>query len=614
VSGVTVVVDFGATDTVAVQRVSGRPPRPVVIDGEATLPSAVLLSAEDQLVVGRAALRIGDREPDRLVTDLKDRLDRRDVMVADIALPVTALVRALLVRALRSAGPADELVLTHPVTWDRARVDTLRRAATGLAPTIRTFDSALAAAADIDLEHDQSLLVVELDGEGGTAAVVRRGAVVSHRDLPADADVGRVADAADAVVLAGRSARVPAAARRLAETGRPVRIDPDPATTVARGALRLLDSDPSPAFIPTSDDDSSGRRRLRRVVVSAAALVIIAAVSGMLALGWGPGLRTEGSPGPAAGALVDDPVPDAEDAMPPALDGQEIVAAGQPAFTTGRLGAPARYRDGRTTLEVAVGGVQATRTERTMGAAPAGYRWLTVRLSGTNAAGPAWQGDFSRNVAVLDDRGLVLSPVGDGTVPCAAGESSRTVAPGQRFSACVVLPVPEQTPVGAVVFGTSGPGAQPPIRVPVSLPAWSREPAAANVVGKVGQPPVEVTLNDQTMRAGFDVVLTPSGYLGDRRPAAGNRFVVVRAALGPPDDVFLRDARGALSRPVPGFDRMPKCPPFAGPGTTERPAYACFVFEIDANAEVVGVTYADMSTGARVSAREIEDWPTWTVD
>jgi hypothetical protein len=165
-----------------------------------------------------------------------------------------------------------------------------------------------------------------------------------------------------------------------------------------------------------------------------------------------------------------------------------------------------------------------------------------------------------------------------------------------------------------VVFGAAGVDAQPPIRVPVSVPAVTRaKPATPLVAGKVGEPPVEVSLADTRMRAGFDVVLTPSGYLGDRHPAAGNRFVVVRAALGPADDVFLRDDRGVLVRPVPGFDRMSDCPPFSGPGTADRPVYACFVYEVDADAKVAGVTYGDLAPDAPLSGKDMERWPTWTL-
>ena len=145
------------------------------------------------------------------------------------------------------------------------------------------------------------------------------------------------------------------------------------------------------------------------------------------------------------------------------------------------------------------------------------------------------------------------------------------------------------------------------------MPAVPRgAPATPRVAGKLGDPPVEVTLADSTMRAGFDVVLTPSGYLGDRKPAAGDRFVVVRAALGPADDVFLRDDRGVLTRPVPGFDRLRDCPPFVGPGTADKPVYACFVYELSAKAKVAGVTYGDLLPDAPLAGRDVERWPTWT--
>ncbi len=613
-SGVTVVVDFGATDTVGVLRRHGEVARPVVVDGEQSLPSAVALSPDDQLVVGREAVRVGAADPHRLVSDLKHRLDKRDVMVGDLALPVTSVVRTLLARVVRAAGPAGELVLTHPADWPAERVEVLSRAAEGLAPSVRTVPAPLAAAAGVDLESDQTLLVLDLDGDAGTANVVRcrsgRFTVVSSMDLPPDADVAKAARSADAVLVVGRSARRPALVRRLAELGRPVRSDPDPATAVARGALRLIDQRPAAR-------ERSGRAWLRRAAVSAAALVILAAVGAVLALGWGPGLRTAGSPGPAAGALVDEPEEDEGATMPPVVEGQEMVAAGAQAFVTGRLGSPARYRSTvGAELDIVVKGVRTAPLLPALGDAPAGYRWVVVELTGTNTSGPDWDGDLSRSVSVLDDRGLWIRPIGDGVVTCSstASKPPKIVPEGQRFDACVAMPVPERTPVAAVVFGSPGSSAQLPIRVPVTVPVVPRaRPATPRVAGTVGEQPVEVTLADSTMRAGFDVVLTPSGYLGDRRPAAGNRFVVVRAALGPADDVFLRDDRGALSRPVPGVERMPDCPPFVGPGTADRPVYACFVYEIAAGAKIAGVTYGDLEPDAPLSGRDMERWPTWTM-
>jgi hypothetical protein len=353
-------------------------------------------------------------------------------------------------------------------------------------------------------------------------------------------------------------------------------------------------------------------------VVSAAGVVIVAAVAAVLMLGWGPGLRTAGSPGPAAGALVDDPLAEGGENMPPAVEGKEMVAGGQPTFTAGRQGSTASYRtpDGAV-LAVSVGALRSEPLVPGLGDAPAGYRWLIVTMSGTNTSGPDWDADYSRSISVLDDRGLWIRPIGDGVVPCSpdASKPPAVLPKGQQFTACVAMPLPEQSPVSAVVFGppATDEGAQAPIRVPVKVPAVPRgKPASALVVGKLGEPPAEVTLADTKMRAGFDMILTPSGYLDDRSPAAGNRFVVVRAALGPADDVFLRDDRGVLSRPVPGFDRMPECPPFIGPGTPEKPVYACFVYEVDAGAKVTGVTYGDLEPGAPLSGRDMERWPTWT--
>lgn len=631
---VVVVVDFGATDTVGVLRGRGEAPRPVVVDGETRVPSAVALSAEDQLVVGREAVRVGTAEPERAVAELKNRLDRHDVMVGDLVLPVARLVRTLLSRVVRSTGTAvDELVLTHPVGWPPERVEVLTRAASGLAPSVRTVIAPLAAAASAELEPDQTLLVVELDGDAGTATAVRRKSgkfsVLSSADLPADGDLAKVAPSADVVLVVGRSSRTTPLARKLAEQGRPVHVDPDPTTAVARGALRLLDQRPGRSLRPgratraiasvrpaTGGKRGSGRPMLRRSVVGAAGVVLVAAIAAVLTLGWGPGLRMAGSPGPAAGAFVD-----AEGGLtiPPPVDGQEMVTAGQPAFTSARAGAPARYRGaGGTELEITVKRARAaTQLAALGGPAPAGYRWLVVELTATNAGGPDWKTDLSRSVSLVDDRGLRIRPLGDGVVPCTATtpKPPRVLASGKSFTGCVALPVPERTPVIAVVFGSGSDeeGARPPIRVPVVIPAVTHsKPAPSNVVGRAGDPPDDVTIGDATMHAGFDVVLRPSGYLEDRHPAAGNRFVVVRAALGPADDVFLRDDRGVLIRPQPGFDRMPDCPPFTGPGTPDRPVFACFVYELDADSVVAGVTYAAVSATAPVSGKDIERWPTWT--
>jgi hypothetical protein len=618
VSGVTVVVDFGATDTVGVLRRRGDVPRPIVVDGENSVPSVVALSPSDQLVVGREAAGLEKSDQPRVVRNLRDRLDRHDLMVGDIVLPVTRLVRALLSRVVRAAGePVSQLVLTHPADWPAERVEVLTRAAVGLAPSIRTALSPLAAAAGAGVDADQNLLVFELDGDSGTVTAVRRRSgklgVLSTSEMPPEGELAKLVTTAGSALVVGRSARVPAFARRLAELGGSMRVDPDPATAVARGALELVGDRPVRRL--------SGRSRswLRRSALVAAGFVIVAAVSAVLALGSGPGLRMAGSPGPAAGALVEDPDVGGGQTIPPAVEGEELVTAGKPSYETVRAGQPARYRTvGGAELDVAVKDLRPARVLPVLGEVPAGYRWLIVELTGANRSGPDWDADYSRGLSLIDDRGLWIRPLGDGVIECkpGAGKPPEVVKAGERFDACVALPVPERTPVKAVVFGSPSddPKAQRPIQVPVDAPAVSPGVAPTpQVAGTVGDPPVEITLADTTMRAGFDLVTTPSGYVGDRRPAPGNKFVVVRAALGSADDVFLRDDRGVLSRPSPGFDRMPECPPFLGPGTADRPVYACFVYELAAEAIVAGVTYGDLAPEVPLSGKDIERWPTWTV-
>lgn len=666
-TGVTVVVDFGSAHTVVV----ARPPERLV----AVEPSAVLLSRDDRVVAGGEAARLAAEDPSRPLTRLKARLDEREVQVGDVVLPVVGLVRTLLIQVLQAVGePVDELVLTHPAGWPSERVAVLTSAANGLAPRITTVTAPVAAAAGAGLEPGAALLVVDFGATSCEVAAVRRARefeVLAHGSLPLGGDDldDRVAehlgdgdgDAVDArvrkelavtsgeaegltaadlerlvaddvakvvelvervvaeapvdrVLLVGGSSRVPAVGRRVAEAvARPVRLAADPEQAVAWGALRLAAPElPVPA-VPSAEPPAPLRPIRRRVVVAAALLVLALAAAAVAVVGIGPGQLTAGLPGPA-----DLAEPSSEDtALPPEVAGRELVSAGQTRFTSGRLGTPVRYRhESGTTLELTLTGLQAQRSAAPpFEDAPLGYRWVTVFLSGTNVAGPEWREDLDDLVAVQDDRGHWIRPLDGGVVGCQEEVPvPATVAPGRSFDACVLLPVPEATPVTSVVFGGLGAPSQP-IRFPVAAPraSASAAPAPARVVGRLGEPAVEVIVDGVKVRAGFHLVLTPSGYLGDRPPAPGNRFVVVRAqlpAMSTAEHVYLRDDRGVLTRPLSGFDSMPSCPPFGGLGDPGTLVYACFVYELDADAPIAGVTLGSPLEGA---GREIETWPTWTV-
>ncbi|WP_460393943.1 Hsp70 family protein [Actinophytocola sediminis] len=664
-TGVTVVVDFGSAHTVVV---AGSPDRLVTV-----APSVVLLSQDDQLVAGHEAMRLAPADPSRLLTRLKTRLDEREVLVGDIVLPVAGLVRALLTTAVRAVdGPVAELVLTHPHDWPSARVAVLTQAAAGLAERVTTVAAPVAAAAGADPEPGTSMLVLDFGATFCAAAVVRRTRtgyeVAASGSLPlggddlddrvfdflggevdarvrkervvdtgaADGltaedferliagDVARIvkmvtkvpgAASVDRVLLVGGSSRVPLVGRRVADAvPRPVRLAADPEQAVAWGALRLARTERVEAPAAADEPPPAPLRPVgRRLIVAAALLVFVLAAAAVAVVGVGPGQLVAGLPGPAG--LPAEAEGDTE--LPPEVAGQELVSAGQTKFTAGRLDAPVRLRQASgTTLELTLTGVQAQpRVAAPFADAPLGYRWVTAQLSGANVDGPDWRADLDGMVAALDDRGQWIRPFDGAVVGCAEQAAvPTTVGAGESFAACVLLPVPEATPVTSVVFGEVG-GPSPPVRFPVSVPPASASagPAPARAVGRLGEPAVEVTVDGAAVRAGFHLVLTPSGYLGDRRPAPGNRYVVVRAqlpALSTAEHVYLRDDRGVLTKPLSGFDAMPKCPAFGGLGDPGTLVYACFVYELDADAPVAGVTLGGPLAGA---GREVDGWPTWTV-
>ena len=204
-------------------------------------------------------------------------------------------------------------------------------------------------------------------------------------------------------------------------TSTPTRRPPSPAARYA------CSTPPRPASL----EPSRPRTLLRRAALAAAALVIVAAVSGVLVLGWGPGQRMAGSPGPAAGALVDSPELEG-DAADPAGHRGPGVGDGRASRRSPR-GTRARRRVYRTAagaqLEIVVKSARAEPLVPALGDAPAGYRWLVVQVAGRTRRARTGRATFSRSVSVLDDRGLWIRPLGDGVVECSV---DRVEAAGDR--------------------------------------------------------------------------------------------------------------------------------------------------------------------------------------
>lgn len=237
---VTAVVDFGSSHTVTVVHVDGFEPRVVTVDGEPWLPSAVFLSRDDSLVVGRDALRMGAADPARLETRAKGRILEREVLLGDTVVPLTTIVRAVLSKAVRAASsvagtPVTHLVLTHPADWNATRLGAMLAAASGVAPRVSTIVEAVGAGVwfatrgEVGIDGAERLalggVLAVLDIGGGTTdvAVLRRertGVGVVGRASIADLGGGDF----DQRIVDQLRATVPGLAERLVDASAPDRV------------------------------------------------------------------------------------------------------------------------------------------------------------------------------------------------------------------------------------------------------------------------------------------------------------------------------------------------------------------------------------------------------
>jgi actin-like ATPase involved in cell morphogenesis len=126
----TLAVDFGTSNTVAALATDGGSPRLVTIDGSPLVPSAVFLTDDGSLAVGRDADRQARIDPSRYEPNPKRRIDDGEILLGATPIPVTRLVAAVLGRVAsevrRQLGaPPDQVRLTHPARWGQVRKNTL---------------------------------------------------------------------------------------------------------------------------------------------------------------------------------------------------------------------------------------------------------------------------------------------------------------------------------------------------------------------------------------------------------------------------------------------------------------------------------------------------------
>ncbi|HEX2419273.1 MAG TPA: Hsp70 family protein [Micromonosporaceae bacterium] len=179
-------IDFGTSNTVAMLRMPDGRVRPLLFDGSPMLPSAVYLSPDGRMLVGRDAERNARVDPGRFEPNPKRRIDDGTVFLGEREMPVPRVIGYVLEQVLTEArrqigGNPAEVRMTHPARWGERRRSILVEAArlAGLArPQLIAepvgaasyFTAVLGTAVPVG----RSLAIYDLGGGTFDATVVRR--------------------------------------------------------------------------------------------------------------------------------------------------------------------------------------------------------------------------------------------------------------------------------------------------------------------------------------------------------------------------------------------------------------------------------------------------------
>jgi outer membrane protein assembly factor BamB/actin-like ATPase involved in cell morphogenesis len=178
-------VDLGTTYTAAAVRVQDRLEVVQLGSGRAEIPSVVFVKTDGEMLIGDAADRRGDAEPDRLVREFKRRMgDPVSIMVAGSPYSAHMLTARLLrqvvdtVTRLQQAPPR-AITVAHPANWTRFKLDFLSQAVhlaelDGVAFRTEPEAAALQYAATERIRPGETLAVYDLGGGTFDAAVLRK--------------------------------------------------------------------------------------------------------------------------------------------------------------------------------------------------------------------------------------------------------------------------------------------------------------------------------------------------------------------------------------------------------------------------------------------------------
>jgi len=196
-------IDFGTSNTAAMLRAADGRVRPLLFDSAPLMPTAVYLTPEGQMLVGRDAEHNARIDPGRFEPNPKRRVDDGVMLLGDRELTVPQVFAAVLghvgAEARRQLGGApQEVRLTHPARWGEQRrrllVEACRLAGLGNPQLIvepvaaaSYFTAVLRSAVPVG----RCLAIYDLGGGTFDATVVRRTPtgfqVLSEEGLP---DVG----------------------------------------------------------------------------------------------------------------------------------------------------------------------------------------------------------------------------------------------------------------------------------------------------------------------------------------------------------------------------------------------------------------------------------------
>ncbi|MBI1758068.1 MAG: Hsp70 family protein [Actinobacteria bacterium] len=192
----TLAVDFGTSNTVAAVGTGAGAVRLIAVEGSPLMPSAVFLTDEGTLAVGRDAERQAQADPSRYEPNPKRRIDDGTIVLGATPFPVTVAIAEVLKRIggevrRQLGGEPDQVRMTHPAGWGTRRREVLASAAAlaGLRRDLVLIPEPVAAAtyfaltagagpgtggAPEGLPDGRAVAVYDLGGGTFDAAVVRR--------------------------------------------------------------------------------------------------------------------------------------------------------------------------------------------------------------------------------------------------------------------------------------------------------------------------------------------------------------------------------------------------------------------------------------------------------